>query len=349
MVLLTILVSIEILGHFSYKIYKGYFLFENGKKEKILFLEHPFLAGVPKQNFELQNAAGTIKINTDQLGNRVSYPTGMQHHENARHIICLGGSSTFATGVNDKDSWPYLLQEKLGPGYKVTNLGVPGYSTQEAVIQMGSLVQMLKPTIIINYQGWNDLRNYHLKKDRGMYIEHGIQQRNNLKVAKKPSLAAYSFIYFIAKKIRSRITKNSSTKTTNPLPDSITDSLYAQNLKTLNSLGKNIGAKQIFVPQVLNMEWYEVHKNIPNRWTPTIANSDMPAFSRKFNSIMSTSLKEDEGLIVIDSILNIRKWEPHHFVDEGHFSKQGGEVFTELLITAIREIEAQDKDDLLNN
>lgn len=346
MVLLTILVSVELLGHFSYRIYKGYYLFENGKKEKILFLEHPYLAGVPKQNFELKNVSGTIKIGTDQLGNRVSYSSGMQHHKNAQHIVCLGGSSTFATGVNDADSWPYLLQDKLGPGYKVTNLGVPGYSTQEAIIQMGSLVQSLKPDIIINYQGWNDLRNYHLKKDKRMYLEHGLLQRNNLKVAKKSTLVDYSFIYFISQKIRSRIIKSSRTKTTYPETDSETDSIYAQNLKTLKTLGKSLGSKQIFVPQVLNMEWYA--KNIQNPWTPTIPNKNMPKLLRKFNDIMSVSLKEEEDkdLIVIDSILYLTDWENRHFVDEGHFSKLGGEIFAQVLVGAIHEFESQKNDSI---
>ena len=200
MVFITLIISIELIGHFSYKVYKGKFLFENGQQENLLFEEHPYLIAVPKKNFQLSNKAGDIKISTDSFGHRKSAPDGMKFNKGATQIICLGGSSTFATGVTDEFSWPYLLQLKLGPDYRVMNLGVPGFTTVEALMQLSTLPIEFKPGFIINYHGWNDLKNYHLINEQGVYLEHGFLQRTNLKVNRKAYLAEYSFIFFIAKK-----------------------------------------------------------------------------------------------------------------------------------------------------
>ncbi len=346
MVLTTLLVSIELIGHLSYKLYRGKFLFQNGKQENILFEEHPYLVGVPKKNFQLTNASGDVKISTDHLGRRVSYPEHMKHPEDATQIVCLGGSSTFGTGVTDADSWPYILQEKLGKGYCVTNLGVPGYSTLEAVIQLSTIVPEIEPDIIIMYEGWNDLKNYHLANIESTYSEHGMLQRTILKVNRKKSLADYSFIYFIAKKIKSGFHDRIKPKETYPFNDPRVDSLYAKNLRTMRTLGKHLNAKQIFVPQVLNLKWFSERRDIENLWSSNIPNEDMPELLKRFNQLMSTSVPTEKDIITIDSILFIRNWEDRHFVDEGHFSKAGGEVFTELLITAIKKLGKPKKDSL---
>jgi hypothetical protein len=48
-------------------------------------------------------------------------------------IITAGCSFTFGHGLNDEDTWPWLLQEKL-PDHRVTNLGCMGYGTDQALL-----------------------------------------------------------------------------------------------------------------------------------------------------------------------------------------------------------------------
>jgi hypothetical protein len=48
-------------------------------------------------------------------------------------LIASGCSFTFGHGVNDSDSWPWLLQARL-PNYHVMNLGVMGYGTDQALL-----------------------------------------------------------------------------------------------------------------------------------------------------------------------------------------------------------------------
>ncbi len=346
MVFITLMITIELIGHFSYKVYKGKFLFENGPEENLLFEEHPYLIAVPKKNFQLTNKAGDIKISTNALGHRKSAPEGMKFTKDAVQILCLGGSSTFATGVTDEHSWPFLLQRKLGPDYRVINLGVPGYTTLEAIIQLGSLSEEYQPEIIINYHGWNDLKNYHLKNEQGFYLDHGFLQRTNLKVNRKASLSDYSFMLFFAKKVGSKINSKALNSASREPTDKEVDSLYVKNLKSIKAMGDHLGAKQIFIPQLLNLEWFVQNKEDYNAWTTTISNKDMPLLIKRFNQLMVGAVPTEKNTITVDSILYNQNWEEHHFVDEGHFSKAGGELFSDVLINTIRQLEAKKRDSL---
>ena len=48
-------------------------------------------------------------------------------------VIASGCSFTFGHGLNDQDTWPWLLQERL-PEYHVVNVGTMGYGTDQALL-----------------------------------------------------------------------------------------------------------------------------------------------------------------------------------------------------------------------
>lgn len=48
-------------------------------------------------------------------------------------LVAAGCSFTFGHGLNDRDTWPWLLQEKL-PNYHVVNVGCMGYGTDQALL-----------------------------------------------------------------------------------------------------------------------------------------------------------------------------------------------------------------------
>jgi len=48
-------------------------------------------------------------------------------------IVATGCSFTFGQGVNDQDTWPWLLQEQL-PNYHVVNVAAMGYGTDQALL-----------------------------------------------------------------------------------------------------------------------------------------------------------------------------------------------------------------------
>ncbi len=80
-------------------------------------------------------------------------------------IACLGGSTTFDIGSVGKDlPWPEVLQKQLramlpGQGIEVINLGIPGYTSFDSLINLQYRVLALEPDLVIFYHAHNDI-NY---------------------------------------------------------------------------------------------------------------------------------------------------------------------------------------------
>ena len=55
-VFLTLLITFELVGQLGYRILKGRFLYD--RHPLLVFKEHPYLSGVPKENFRYVNTKG---------------------------------------------------------------------------------------------------------------------------------------------------------------------------------------------------------------------------------------------------------------------------------------------------
>ena len=79
-------------------------------------------------------------------------------------IAAVGGSTTYGLGVANGQTWPDMLERKLGDQYAVLNHGVVGYSTVENLIQTLFYLNSynVKPQCAVYYEGWNDIHNAHL-------------------------------------------------------------------------------------------------------------------------------------------------------------------------------------------
>ncbi len=78
-------------------------------------------------------------------------------------IVCVGGSTTYSTEIEDfKLAYPFLLQKVLaGKGYdnvRVINGGAPGYSTWETLVSFEYRVLDLDPDLVIVYHAINDIK-----------------------------------------------------------------------------------------------------------------------------------------------------------------------------------------------
>jgi hypothetical protein len=84
-----------------------------------------------------------------------------------KEIWILGCSFTYGWGVNDNETFTWLLQEQL-PNYEVVNFGVCGYGTMHSLIQFReALKEREKPvTAVIVYASFHDERNTMLRSWR---------------------------------------------------------------------------------------------------------------------------------------------------------------------------------------
>lgn len=326
MVLSTLIVGVEILSQLAYLLKKGNLLFlETISVHHKTFEIHPYLAGRLKSSVKVKKNNKTIT--TTHYHTR--WTGAEQDDHNLIRIAILGGSTVFGTGVTDEDSWPALLQAKLGKQYAVINYGVPGYSTAENIIQMALIVPEKRPHIVIYYEGWNDIRNYHEKELGSDYYGHGMRQYGNLRIHNLWNTFATVWLVDRIKK-----------KIINPpesfdKPDQFVDEIYIRNLNTLKFLSENIDAFPVFIPQVLNYASF-YGKEGSREWTRHIKNEAMPTLMDKFNSHMNGLCSQGEqNCVVLNEVLK-EKWVPHDFVDDGHLSRSGGLKFAEIVTQFIR-------------
>ncbi len=76
-------------------------------------------------------------------------------------IVCIGGSTTYSTGVDDYEhSYPFLLEKKLnesGVHVEVINAGVRGYNSLQSYINYLTKIEDLNPDMLLVYHAVNDI------------------------------------------------------------------------------------------------------------------------------------------------------------------------------------------------
>jgi lysophospholipase L1-like esterase len=351
----VLLVGLELAGQLAFLAWKGYPLYESGRHEVAqahaqLFELHPFLVARLKAGVNVRRGAEVVTT-TPMHTRWTGAPSDASH---AFRIAVVGGSTTFGSGVTDADTWPARLQAILGPGYAVTNYGLPGYSTAEGIIQMALLVPETQPDVVILFEGWNDLHNYHDSALGPDYYSHGIRQYANLAIqppqpptlmARLAGTSAICHLAFV-------ISKSLAPKTVpgarppepagalpEPGPDPFVDRIFLRNLRTLKLLAQQTGAFVLFVPQVLDLPRFTGDSSFP--WTPRIRNDAMPGLLPRYDSIYGVVCPPRQaGCAVVDEV-RAQPWEARDFIDEGHFSPSGNEAFAILLAARIKAIAGQ--------
>lgn len=125
--------------------------------ESQLHEPHRYLAYIPTKNFSnetnLHNSLGF-------RGEEIVLPKP----DGEYRIVCLGGSTTYSSGVNDyRDSYPFLLQKYLNEnGFEhvtVVNGGTAAYTSLDSLINLQTRVLDLNPDLVIVYHSVNDIFN----------------------------------------------------------------------------------------------------------------------------------------------------------------------------------------------
>jgi lysophospholipase L1-like esterase len=114
----------------------------------------PDLFWSPRPGFRGDFLGKTVTINDLGLrgpGIRVPKPPGV------RRVVCFGDSITFGYGVNDEETYAFLLGKILAPrGVEAVNAGVTGYTSYQVL----GLLARLSPSIGADAAtfciGWND-------------------------------------------------------------------------------------------------------------------------------------------------------------------------------------------------
>jgi lysophospholipase L1-like esterase len=93
-----------------------------------------------------QEPAVQIRINSQGYRGQ-EYPR--QKAPGTRRVVILGDSITFGYGVEEKDSYPAILQPMIGAGSQVINRGVSGYGLDQEFLLFQREVLQQRPDLVI--------------------------------------------------------------------------------------------------------------------------------------------------------------------------------------------------------
>lgn len=341
--LCVLLVGLELTGQVVFYLWKGYPVYESDRHlvshaDAQPFELHPFLIGRLRgaaRFMERGNAVSSTSIHTRWTGAPDSA---------AVRIAVVGGSTTFGAGVTDSATWPARLQALLGPGYAVTNYGMPGFSSAEGVIQTALLVPESRPGLVVIYEGWNDLHNFHDSALGPDYYSHGLRQYSNLDIQRPQPAGLLAKLVEISAVCRlAWVAANSLaphrggapappaelTSAPDSSPDPFVERIYRRNLGSMRALAEQAGAYVLFIPQVMDSS--RMSGEASGFWTPHIRNSAMPALLRRMNGILAESCPERDLRCAVLDMPSARTWHSGDFIDEGHFSPEGNDAFARVL------------------
>lgn len=94
-------------------------------------------------------------------------PDSLGEADQRPELWIFGGSITHGWGVDDEQTYPWLLQERF-PHLRVVNFGVGGYGTIHSLIQLRAAVETRpKPrAVVATYANFHDQRNVYSRKRR---------------------------------------------------------------------------------------------------------------------------------------------------------------------------------------
>ncbi len=138
------LLSACVLIELSVRIATHSLLTWESKDNDDYFVTDPMLGRLPKDGVSLHHPKGfTITIGehgTRRNGDSASYPP--------RPVtLVVGDSFAFGDGVDDRDSWPAILEQLTGQ--RVINGAVPGFGLDQAVLRAEQLAPLYDPSVII--------------------------------------------------------------------------------------------------------------------------------------------------------------------------------------------------------
>jgi lysophospholipase L1-like esterase len=286
------------------------------------FEPHPLLVGIP-------HPGSFGPVSHDEAHHRSNWNQGKA--ADAGLIFAFGGSTTYDIGNADDATWPSDLSKLLGKDYVVENLGVPGYTSLENLIQSLFVFRERRPACAIYYVGWNDLRSAHVKGLRDDYSDFQLPaQIGNLAVGRRPGFLENNML--LLRLILSVFAEKEPRAVAEPgqpldQKDQRLSRIFSENMQLIADVDRHFGVKPIFVPQILNYRRFTAGRS--SGWIPLVPDEDVKALMQGMNEDLAAVAKET-GVLYLDRPLSLA-WQDSDFVDNGHFSAAGAEKFAEAI------------------
>ena len=329
--------SVELAAAIAYKVLNGHWSHtEYMNLNRFMFERHPYLVGDLKKG--ISHEREELKYEHNSKGYRCE-EFSIEKDSTKTRVVAIGGSTTYGVGVNNDETWTHHLGEILGDDHEVINMGVPGYTSAENLIQTALHTSDLKPDVAIYYIGLNDLRNINIKDLASDYSDYhapalysalGLCNNENI-----PSLASLKMFLAMCEQAGILdVCPNLKIKVSNEMnqgPDNRALDLFERNLRHIIALCNEQNIKPIFVPQILledvlktgSLSW----------WVPYVKRTDLDDQMLFFNERLKSVALEDSVTYVSD--VAEHNWTKEDFVDLTHFNPEANRKLAELIGKAV--------------
>ncbi len=332
------LILFEFTANITFYVMTGKWVFaELESHNSKLWEEHPQLIGVNKKNVSVYLDGHTYSHNSK------GWRGAEKDNKDGEIVVAaIGGSTTYGVGVSDNETWPHYLDSLLPEGYKVINMGVPGYSTIDNTKQVGLYLEGINPGLVLLHVGLNDLRISHLEniedsyadfQAAGLFASLGLCYRYKL-----PKIASLRAIIIVLQELGWYPTCLFHQFQFNGYMQSGVDSIaldiYENHLKDLVGQLADNGAEVFLVPQVINLEQYQ---KFPYQWwIPYIEPSSIDKHIEAFNNT-SENVFGEVGLGVYINSVDSVKWKVTDFCDAVHLNRDGNLKLASIVSRTITE------------
>ncbi len=257
------------------------------------FDPHPFVIAVPHPGVLFPG------VTHDPSGRRTTINEGKV--ANPKLVFVFGGSAAYDVGNTDPDTWPSQLSRLLGANFEVRNLAVPAFSSAEAMTQSLFAFRESRPACALYYEGWNDLRNAHVRDLRVdysnfeySYLVEGLYLKRHPSIVESNSLLLSYFMSMFEPRLPPDATGEPSDK-----EDMRLSGIYRDNIRLIGAIGRVFGVRVIFVPQILN--YSKLAKDPSAVGWPFVRAKDMGKLMRLMNQNLAEAAGEFSILLPRDA------------------------------------------------
>tara|TARA_B110000971_G_scaffold120591_1_gene123479 strand:- start:11615 stop:12700 length:1086 start_codon:yes stop_codon:yes gene_type:complete len=319
---------------------KNFFLDKKNLSKKLVFIPHPYTNWTlnphhkSHSNEVSHTNEGFRKVNDDS-----SIFETIKKSKNKKKIICIGGSTTQCQEMTSyKYSWPSLLNKKLNNDkFQVFNFGVAGWGTGQSLARIIYWVPTIKPDLIIFYQAKNDLTPF-ANIDKSIPDIHPDTQNSVVQYAQSfffkfprsllllPIFKLLYYFFFFKKNFIHfgllniyKPKPEQNIEGLSRIKQYHLDSIFLRIWKIF-SLTKYYNCKLLYIPEIVLDGPY---KNFLNE---------------KIYPKIKNEISIDFENVSYQDITNLLEKDATNFLDKMHFSKQGNELFSDILKKRITEI-----------
>jgi lysophospholipase L1-like esterase len=261
-------------------------------------------------------------------------------------IICLGGSTTYGSGVEDNSqTYPACLEKLLNAGpyrlpgqsrVEVLNLGAGGYTTAEVLANLHFFALPLEPDIILVQSAFNDIspRFYgNFKKDY-THFRKPMQPLDPSIIQRLLYRSKFFLILGWASGVFEPLTLQSQTQYPLPPDDQIMANLkenppeaYRRNLEAITAAARSKGI-QVWL---LTQAFLDV---IPSHQMGAIEKACHQGLLEHNQVIREMAADESLGLIDLDTTM---PREVNYFADPIHMTPEGNQRKAELIAESLKQ------------